>query len=901
MQMGRRLIEVGMKMRSKLALWISAFFLGSVSLYGQVQNSSGDDELDQIRNEIKEIPTNRENFDLRAIKMKLWAVTLQQQGIPLPNYVEVDNRLNQNTRWNNLWNNNKPQVFSDDQIVTLGKIVDDGYAVLEKYQVEASNGKSLAFTSDLDPIDPSSQQEIPWTSYKGNEGLSGYTGALGPTKGQKAWTFPIGLAWESKPAIEGDRVYLSSPGVRTTMYCLDLNTGEKIWDTKQIIEIMGDQLYHAPNNQSSPVILKDHIMFRELGARGNGGPTKDVVLVNKETGEREREIEVGHVDYRAGHAAFAANNEIVVYPYGVMDIHTTPPLTQAHDRVMAKNIKTGKVLFELYTGYTFAEPLLDAGSWVYQGTLDGYMYGWDATRKLGNRPKPNWVFRAGGAINDKAAVSDACVFFGANDGVFYCLNKTTGEVKWKYQVENLETRSFRHFSAPFVAEDKVAVGAADKNFYVFDMESGELLIKYAADDWIRSAPVFIGDKYFFGTMKGSFYGLQLKKGEVKVLFKKHLSHHPILADLAIKDSKIIINDSDLYAHCLNTKGEVLWKMSLLESFEKEGNRILSDQIAGGAYYQSKPTAANDMVFFGSPCRFIYAADAHTGDEIWKFEIGASISGAPTYYDGKIYVGQQGGEDEFYCLDAKTGKLIWKQSVDWVWGSATASDGMVYVPGIDGYAWALDANTGAIIWKKPFSRSVCSEPAVEDDIVIFGSWDDYLKAFNKKTGELVWQYNGAGTDSGVAIIKEGRIYVKNKCIDAKTGELVWEFVDGNNIFNITPAVHDGRVYMSCWHGLGLGGICVEAVVYCIDAESGELIWTQMGAGLSSPVIGGKGDVFFPSIADPYFYCVDSEGNGDGTTNVKWMYQMGNKVEESTPALYKGKAYVMSSDGYIHAIE
>lgn len=880
---------------------IAACVFAVVCLAQNVTNTSGNKELDQIRSEIKTTPTSRETFKLRAIRMKLWAVTLQQQGVRLDDYVAIDNRMNKVTRWNNLWSGNKPQVFSDEEMATACTIVDEGYAILEKYQAVASSGKSLAFASQIDPIDPATQDDIPWTAYKGNEGLSGYTGANGPTKGEKAWMFPVGLAWESQPAIEGDRVYVSSPGVRTTMYCLDLNTGKEIWNTKQIIEIMGDQLYHAPNNQSSPVVLEDHIVFRELGARGNRGPTKDVVFVNKQTGEIEKEMEVGHVDYRAGHAAFDANENIVVYPYGVMDIHDTPPLTQAHDRVMGKNIKTGQKLFELYTGYTFAEPRLDEDSWVYQGNMDGYMYGWDASKRLHNRPKPNWSFRAGGAINDRAFVYGGNVYFGANDGVFYCLDKKTGALKWKYEVENKESRAFRHFSAPYAADGLVAVGASDKNFYVFDASSGELKLKKAADDWIRAAPIFKDNKFFFATMNGSFYGVQLKKGKVKELFKLSLSHHPILADLSMKDDKVVVNDSDLFVHCVNAKGQIVWERSLIESFEKGGNRILSDQIAGGAYYQSKPTAADDKVFFGTPSRFIYAVDAQSGEEIWKFEIGASISGAPTYYEGKIYVGQQGGEDDFYCIDATTGELVWKQSVDWVWGSATCSDGMVYIPGIDGYAWALDANTGAMIWKKPFSRSVCSEPAVEGNTVIFGSWDDYLRAFDKKTGELLWQYNGAGTDSGVAIIKDGRIYVKNKCIDLKTGELIWEFVDGKNIFNITPAIHDGKVYMSCWHGLGLGGICVEAVVYCIDAESGELIWTQLGAGLSSPVIGGEGNVYFPSIADPYFYCVDSEGNGDGTTTVKWMYQMGNKVEESTPALYKGKAYIMSSDGYIHAIK
>ena len=882
-------------------LIIFLLFIVEISAQGIIENSSGDLELDEIRKEITSNITQRKTFKLRAIKMKLWAAMLQQQGIPLKEYVAIDNRLNKVTRWNNLWSGNKPQQFSDKQMQKVCLIIDAGYAILEKYQAIANTRKSTDFTSNLNPLNYNKQKEIPWTSYKGNEGLSGYTGAFGPTKGEKAWKFPIGLAWESKPAIEGSRVYISSPGIRTKLYCLDLNTGKTIWKTQQEIEIMGDQLYHAPNNQSSPVILENYIMFREMGARGNKGPTKDVVLVDKKTGEITKEIEVGHVDYRAGHAPFAANNDVVVYPFGVQDIHTTPPLTQAFDRMIAKNIKTGQKLYEMYIGYTFSEPHLDKENWVYQGTAEGYLYAWKADERLHNRPKPNWMFRAEGAINDKVITSGNFVLFGANDGVFYCLNKRTGKLIWKHKVDIIETNAFKHFSAPYVANGKVAVGSADKHFYVFDIKTGKVLINKKADDWIRSAPIASENKFFFATMKGTLYGVEFHKNKSKELFKTQISHHPIFADLSIKDDKIVINDSDLYTHCYNTKGDKIWKISTIDSFVKDNTRIFSDQIAGGAYYQSKPTAADDMVFVGSPSRFIYALDAKTGKEIWKHEIGASISGAPTYYQGKIYVGQQGGEDDFYCLDAKTGKLIWKQNVDWVWGSATCSDNMVYIPGIDGYAWALDSNTGAMIWKKPFSRSVCSEPAVEGNIVIFGSWDDYLKAFNKKTGELLWKYNGGGTDSGVAVIKDGKVYLKNKCLDLKTGKLIWEFKDGNNIFNITPAVHDGKVYMSCWHGLGLGGVCIEAVVYCIDAKTGDLNWTQLGAGLSSPVIGEKGNVYFSNIADPYFYCVDSEGNIDGTTNIKWKYKMGNKVEESTPALYKGRAYIMSSDGYLHAIK
>ena len=255
--------------------------------------------------------------------------------------------------------------------------------------------------------------------------------------------------------------------------------------------------------------------------------------------------------------------------------------------LLGKNTKTGQKLFELYTGYTFAELVLDSDSWVYQGNAEGYLYGWKANQRMGNRPKPDWEFRAGGAINDKVAIHEDKVLFGANDGSFYCLDKRSGKLLWQYTVDQPESRAFRHFSAPYAADGQVMVGGADKNVYTFDINSGKLLFKYAADDWVRAAPVFKGNTYFFATMSGKLYGIKSDKGKLNTFFEEKISTHPIIADLALGGDKIVINDSDLYAHCLTLEGKKVWKKSLIESFEKDGHRILSDQIAGGAYYQSK--------------------------------------------------------------------------------------------------------------------------------------------------------------------------------------------------------------------------------------------------------------------------------------------------------------------------
>jgi len=77
----------------------------------------------------------------------------------------------------------------------------------------------------------------------------------------------------------------------------------------------------------------------------------------------------------------------------------------------------------------------------------------------------------------KATTDAEQVYFGSNDGAIYCLNKKSGELIWKYTVENPVPESFRHFSAPFVMGNKVFIGSADKNLYCLNTSDGSLFIQ----------------------------------------------------------------------------------------------------------------------------------------------------------------------------------------------------------------------------------------------------------------------------------------------------------------------------------------------------------------------------------------------------------------------------------------
>jgi polyvinyl alcohol dehydrogenase (cytochrome) len=171
-------------------------------------------------------------------------------------------------------------------------------------------------------------------------------------------------------------------------------------------------------------------------------------------------------------------------------------------------------------------------------------------------------------------------------------------------------------------------------------------------------------------------------------------------------------------------------------------------LSAGAYKNA--SGSGQAVFFGDGRANAYAVDANTGKELWVRKVDdhkfAAITGAPTYYNGKLFVPVQGlseegqgGQAKYECctfrgnvsaLDANTGQVIWKRyTIDepkpraknkdgvqqWgpagggIWSSPTVDPkrNMVYIATGNNYAepsqpttdavMALDMNSGVVKW------------------------------------------------------------------------------------------------------------------------------------------------------------------------------------------------------------
>ena len=117
-----------------------------------------------------------------------------------------------------------------------------------------------------------------------------------------------------------------------------------------------------------------------------------------------------------------------------------------------------------------------------------------------------------------------------------------------------------------------------------------------------------------------------------------------------------------------------------------------------------------------------------------------------------------GTERVLCLDAGTGKLIWKHDYDRPYAisfgggprcTPTVDGQLVYALGAEGNLSCLDAQTGKLVWSKDFVKDygaetpfwgVAAHPLVDGDLLfcVVGGPGSVAVAFDKRTGREVWR-------------------------------------------------------------------------------------------------------------------------------------------------------------------
>jgi outer membrane protein assembly factor BamB len=203
---------------------------------------------------------------------------------------------------------------------------------------------------------------------------------------------------------------------------------------------------------------------------------------------------------------------------------------------------------------------------------------------------------------------------------------------------------------------------------------------------------------------------------------------------------------------------------------------------------------------------------------WRVPVAEGYSG-PAVMGGRVYVAdyvaREGevvngpndrtnrlGTERLLCLDAATGRLLWKHEQDCAYSisyasgprcTPTVADGLVYSLGAEGNLACLDAASGELRWSKDFKKDYsaptpiwgfCGHPLVEGDLLIclVGGPGSVAVAFDRKTGAERWRALTA-SESGYCpptMIESGGVRQL----------VIW---DADNLNSLDPAT--GRVLWS----------------------------------------------------------------------------------------------------------
>ena len=205
--------------------------------------------------------------------------------------------------------------------------------------------------------------------------------------------------------------------------------------------------------------------------------------------------------------------------------------------------------------------------------------------------------------------------------------------------------------------------------------------------------------------------------------------------------------SGFYAHFPQPPLKLAWRKELWR--ELTGPRaevIVSDSLA----------------FMGTYAGTMYAWDAETGDERWKFKTGQPIGHSPFVANGALYFGSM--NRKLYALTATSGKPRWTFECDeGIWSSPIAAEGRVMFGARDDFFYGLDAATGELKWRFQTGASILNSPSVSEDgsRVVFASEDMHAYCLRIADGSLLWKSRkmaGLSTRDYFPVIFRGLVFI-----------------------------------------------------------------------------------------------------------------------------------------------
>ena len=314
-----------------------------------------------------------------------------------------------------------------------------------------------------------------------------------------------------------------------------------------------------------------------------------------------------------------------------------------------------------------------------------------------------------------------------------------------------------------------------------------------------------------------------------------------------------------------------------------------------------PAVWKDFVVIGNSDGVVYGLSLNDGKEQWRFQTGKGVYSTPAMANGKVVFGSADGN--IYCLQVNAAKLIWKfATAAPIVATPIIDNSVVYLGSSDGKFRAIDLDTGQLKWEfTGVAGFVETKPLLYDGKIVFGAWDTFLYALNRKDGAPAWKWSNG--NSGVLyspaacwpVAAHGKIFIAAPdrfmtAIDAATGKTVWR----SNRYQVREAiglsVDAQTVYARC--------MTDTLLAFSSSTNAPQLRWfTPCGYGYdidpSMPL--EKDGVIFFGTKNGFVFAVDANSGA-----VQWQYRVGVTVVNTVAPIAANRVVVTDMDGKIMMI-
>ncbi len=270
---------------------------------------------------------------------------------------------------------------------------------------------------------------------------------------------------------------------------------------------------------------------------------------------------------------------------------------------------------------------------------------------------------------------------------------------------------------------------------------------------------------------------------------------------------------------------------------------------------------------------------------WKANVGQGDA-TPALVGDKLYVfARQDANEVILCLDAATGKELWKDkyAATTVMGaparhpgprsSPTVANGKVVTLGVGGILSCLDAATGKVLWRKddfpgawPKFYTAMS-PIIVDGLCVAHlgkQGEGAIIAYDLAKGDQKWKWTGEGPAyaSPVLMTVDGAKLIVTQTesnivgIGVTDGKLLFQipFVPQGMAYNAATPIVDGQTLINAGQGRGTKAVKIEKGAEGFVAKE---IWgnPENAVQFNTPVL--KNGLLFGLSQKGNFFCINAQ--------------------------------------------